>query len=100
MNNQDLLEISREKDYQDVIKWIKKQASLYGGVVWENQKKYDWGQALARQAYGEDWAQKGDLDFQAPFVMRIVRNDTFFPWITKVSKSVYWTSSGLMLNGI
>ncbi|MEM3452120.1 MAG: hypothetical protein QW835_00640 [Candidatus Hadarchaeum sp.] len=39
-----------------VIKWIRRMASKYGGIVYgKDGKTYDWGQALMRECYGPDW---------------------------------------------
>lgn len=39
-----------------VLEWTVRMAKRYGGTVYEkNGKTWDWGQALARECYGEDW---------------------------------------------
>lgn len=35
--------------------WVVKMAVLHGGIVHEGNKELDWGQALCRELYGEDW---------------------------------------------
>ena len=36
--------------------WISRMAEKYGGAVYDtNGKTWDWGQALCRECYGEDW---------------------------------------------
>ena len=40
-----------------VIAWCGRMATKYGGSVYEKDRHYpwDWGQALCREQYGEDW---------------------------------------------
>jgi hypothetical protein len=42
---------------QYVIDWIGRMTRKYGGAVYEKKRGtwWDWGQALCREQYGEDW---------------------------------------------
>ena len=36
--------------------WIGRMTAAHGGIVYDTDgKRYDWGQALARDQYGPDW---------------------------------------------
>ena len=42
-----------------IIGWIKRMSKKFGGVVVEkNGKRWDWGQALCRERYGENWIEE------------------------------------------
>lgn len=51
-----------------VLDWIDRMAKHYGGTVYDkNGKRWDWGQALCRECYGEDWnTEIGRLNVQTP----------------------------------
>ena len=40
-----------------IIDWIIRMTHRYGGKVYEKNRYmwWDWGQAIAREQYGEDW---------------------------------------------
>ena len=39
-----------------VVDWTGRMARRYGGTVYDKSgKTWDWGQALCRECYGEDW---------------------------------------------
>lgn len=39
-----------------VLAWLDRMTDKYGATVYEkNGKTWDWGQALCRECYGEDW---------------------------------------------
>ena len=41
-----------------VIDWIERMMERYGPFVWgKDGRWYDWGQALARERYGENWME-------------------------------------------
>ena len=42
---------------QYVIDWMGRMTRKHGGVVYEKERGmwWDWGQALCREQYGEDW---------------------------------------------
>jgi len=47
--------INRNTQY--VIDWIGRMTKKHGAVVYEKERYiwWDWGQALCREQYGEDW---------------------------------------------
>jgi len=50
------LSFDEQKRVSYVLDWTSRMAKKYGGTVYEkNGKTWDWGQALARECYGEDW---------------------------------------------
>jgi len=45
-----------------VINWIFRMTQKYGATVLDkNGKTWDWGQALCRECYGEDWNDNPNL---------------------------------------
>lgn len=50
--------MNEERRIQWVIDWVNRMACKYGGTVHDNKgNRYDWGQALARESYGPNWAE-------------------------------------------
>lgn len=48
-----------QKRVRWVLDWIERMARKHGGTVYEkNGESWDWGQALCRECYGEDWMEK------------------------------------------
>jgi len=43
--------------WPNVVHWVARQANRYGGVVsdCETGRTMDWGQAIAREAFGPQW---------------------------------------------
>ena len=45
-----------------VLGWIERMGEKYGGTVYDkNGKRWDWGQALCRECYGEGWNDNPEL---------------------------------------
>jgi len=45
------------------IRWISRMAFKYGGIiVAKTGRNLDWGQAICREQYGENWAEEGIPD--------------------------------------
>ena len=43
-----------------VIEWIERMSGRHGGIVYgTDSRTYDWGQALAREQYGQNWTVPG-----------------------------------------
>ena len=38
-----------------VMAWVIRMAEKHGGTVCEKGRAWDWGQALCRECYGENW---------------------------------------------
>jgi len=50
------LSLDENRRVRWVLYWTERMTKKYGGTVYEkNGKRWDWGQALARECYGEDW---------------------------------------------
>ena len=46
-----------------VVDWIGRMTQKYGATVYEkNGKWWDWGQALCRECYGEEWNKLNLID--------------------------------------
>lgn len=51
----------RHPTWQYLIDWCSRMAQKYGGIIWEDDKAMDWGQAICRAAYGPDWVNNADF---------------------------------------
>jgi hypothetical protein len=50
------LTLDEQRRVRFVLDWTWRMARKYGGIVYEkNGHCWDWGQALARECYGENW---------------------------------------------
>lgn len=50
------LTFDERKRVRWVLDWTSRMARKHGGTVYEkNGKRWDWGQALCRECYGEGW---------------------------------------------
>ncbi len=46
-----------------IINWCSRMAQRWGGIVYDDDlptDRWDWGQALCREMYGEDWMKAAD----------------------------------------
>jgi hypothetical protein len=55
--------IMRHSTWQYLIDWISRMANKYDGIVYDhNGKRWDWGQAICREMYGEDWMHHEEFE--------------------------------------
>jgi len=48
--------LNEEERVNWIINWIFRMSKKHGGIVFDkNGKIWDWGQALCRECYGENW---------------------------------------------
>jgi len=46
-----------------LIEWVSRMSRAHGGTVHDiNGKSWDWGQALCRDLYGEDWMKEAEFN--------------------------------------
>ncbi len=69
------LPIEEQSRVRWVIDWTSRMAKRYGGTVYDkNGQRWDWGQALCRECYGEDWNNEIErLDIETPSLEDIDR---------------------------
>jgi len=71
----DNLSVEEQKRINWVLDWTDRMARRYGGTVYDKKGlRWDWGQALCRECYGEDWNNEIDrLNIQTPSLEDIDR---------------------------